>query len=80
MGRLKEACAALYVNEPDFNASFAYNERIWTTRWKWTLNNVPTLLHNRIAEYKIPDNIRGTASVDNKWLVDPIPPGMTRTP
>ena len=57
-GGRKEACAALCVNELDFNASLDHNERIWTARWKWILNNTPTLLHNEIAEYKIPGNIR----------------------
>ena len=59
LGGEKEACAALCVDEPDFDASFNHNKRIWTTRWKWTLNDAPTLLRNQIAEYKIPDNIRG---------------------
>ena len=78
LGGGKEACAALCVNEPDFNASFKYKKRIWTARWKWTLNNAPTLLHNQIAEYKIPDNIRGEykrelqVMIANSWLI-PLP-------
>ena len=59
LGGGKEACVVLCVNVSDFNASFDHNERIWTTRWKWTLNNAPTLLCNQVAEYKIPDNTRG---------------------
>ena len=80
----KEACVALCDDEPDFNASFDYNKWIWTTRWKETLNNAPTLLCSQIAEYKIPDNIRGeyegTASVDHEQLVNSIPQGKIRTP
>ena len=73
LGGGKEACAALWVDEADFDASF--NERIWTTRWKWTLNNAPTLLRNQIAEYKIPDNIKGEYErelqvwIMNGWLI-----------
>ena len=59
LGGGKEACAALCVNEPDFDASFDYNEKIWTARWKWTRKKASTLLCNQIAEYKTPDNIRG---------------------
>ena len=46
LGGGKEACVALCIDEPDFNASFNHNERIWTTRWKWTLNKAPTKLQN----------------------------------
>ena len=58
---------------------------LWTTRWKWTLSNAQSLLHSQIAEYKIPDNIRGEyerelTSVDHEQFVDPIPPGATRIP
>ena len=38
LGGGKEACAALCVDELDFNASLDHNERIWTAMWKWTLN------------------------------------------
>ena len=69
LGEGKEACLALCIDELDFDASFDHNERIWTTRWKWTLNNAPTLLCNLVAECKIPNNIRGTANVDYEWLI-----------
>ena len=65
----KEACAALGVNELDFDAFFNHNERIWT------LNNAPTLLHNQIEGYKIPDNIRGEYErelqvwIMNGWVI-----------
>ncbi len=75
LGERKETCAALCVDEPDFDASFDNNERIWTARWKWTLNNAPTLLLNQIAKYQIPDNIRGEYEKElqmwilNSWLI-----------
>ena len=75
LGWRKEACVVLCVDELDFNASLNYNERIWTARWKWTLKHAPTLLHNQIAEYKIPDNIRREYErelqvwITNSWLI-----------
>ena len=75
LGGGKEAFGALCDEEPYFDASFNHNERIWTTRWKWTLNNTPTLLSNQIAEYKIPENIRGEyerelqVCIINCWLI-----------
>ena len=71
----KEACVALCVDELDFEASFDDDERIWTARWKWTLNNAPTLLCNQVTEYKILDNIRGEYErelqiwIMNGWLI-----------
>lgn len=84
LGGGKQACAALCVKEPDFKAAFDHTKRMWTAKWKWTLKDVPTLLRNKVAEYKIPDNIRGEyekeiANVDHERVVDPIPPGTTRT-
>ena len=75
LGGGKEACVPLCVDEPDFDASFDHNGRIWTTRWKWTLKNAPTLLCNQIAAYKIPNNIMGENERDlqvwimNSWLI-----------
>ena len=48
----KEACAALCVDEPHFDASFDHKEKIWTARSKWTLNHAPTLLRNQIAKLR----------------------------
>ena len=71
----KEACTAPCVDELDFDASFDHNERIWIARWKWTLNNVPTLLHNQVVEYKISNIIRVEYErelqvwITNGWLI-----------
>ena len=65
----------LVEEKKHFDASFDYDERIWTARWKWTLNTAPTLLRNQIAEYKIPDNIKGEYKrelqvwIMNSWLI-----------
>ena len=45
----KEVCVAICISEPDFDASFDHNERIWTARWK--LDSEP---HTKLQNIRYP--------------------------
>lgn len=52
LGRKKESCAAISIEEPDFCATFDDKEKAARTiRWKWTMNKVSEPLQNAFPEY-----------------------------
>ena len=44
-------CAAITFDEPDFHAEYDEAKRIWTTSWKWSGDQPPVSLKNRLSEY-----------------------------
>ena len=75
LGIRKELFTALYIDESDFHASFDHNERVWTIRWKWAMNDSPVQLRNKVAEFKMLDEIRVEYEQElqmwimNGWLI-----------
>ena len=46
-------CAAIFINEPDFTATFNHQSRARTVAWKWSEGHAPEALDNRVAEYPV---------------------------
>ena len=49
LGRGREVCAAISIEEKDFHATFDNKERTLTARWKWAMNEAPDQLCSRIC-------------------------------
>ena len=47
------ACAAIRIEEPDFSAEFNEKTRAWTASWKWSGNQPPNSLLNKVPEYPV---------------------------
>ena len=68
-------CAALHINEPDFNVLFDSTKRVWTAKWKWAQTDSTVKLKNKIAEYKVPVDVREEYEkelelwITNGWLI-----------
>ena len=68
-------CAAIRISEPDFCAEYDARKRIWTASWKWSDNQPPAALKNRLAEYTIPIHLQEEYNrelqswIDNGWLL-----------
>ena len=43
--------AAIRIEEPDFSAEFNEQTRAWTASWKWSGNQPPNGLTNKVHEY-----------------------------
>lgn len=52
------ACAAIRIEEPDFSAEFDEQTRVWTALWKWSSNQPPSGLTNKVPEYPMSAQIR----------------------
>lgn len=63
------------LEQPDFHAEFDQRTRFWTVSWKWSDEQPPGKLYNRVPEYKIPPGVRGEYDkelqtwIKNGWLV-----------
>ena len=44
-------CAAISINKPDFNARYDKNRMIWVVSRKWSGDQSPATLKNRLTEY-----------------------------
>ena len=51
--QLRDGCAAISINEPDFTATFDHHSRTWTASWKWSEDHAPERLHNKVSEYPV---------------------------
>ena len=51
-------CAALRIDQPNFSVEFDLHQKAWTASWRWSGNQEPAKLWNRVAEYHVPDQIR----------------------
>ena len=52
-------CAAITLDEPDFRAEYDEAKRVWTASWKWSGDQPPVPLKNRLSEYPTPKRLRG---------------------
>ncbi|CAM1332165.1 Uncharacterised protein g10786 [Pycnogonum litorale] len=68
------AAAAMSIEEKDFDASYDHKRKKWTVAWKWSGNDQPDPLKNKIAEYAIPIHVKReydmeiTSWIENGWL------------
>ena len=68
-------CAAITIDGPNFHAEYDKGKRIWTASWKWSGNQPPVSLKNRLSEYPTPKRCQGEyerelqAQIQNGWLI-----------
>ena len=68
-------CAAITLDEPDFHTEYDEAKYVWTTSWKWSGNQPPISLKNRLSEYPTPKWLQGEyeqdlrAWIKNGWLI-----------
>ena len=48
-------CAAITLDEPDFHAEYDKAKHVWTASWKWSGDQSPVSLKNRLSEYPAPN-------------------------
>ena len=51
-------CAAIRIEEPDFSAEFNEKTKAWTASWKWSDNQPPNSLVNKVPEYPVSAQVR----------------------
>ena len=67
-------CAANTLNKPDFHAEYE-TKCVWTASWKWSSDQPPVSLKNRLSEYPAPKRLQGEyeqelqAWIQNGWLI-----------
>ena len=67
--------ATIELEQPDFRAEFNQRTKSWTVSWKWSGDQLPEKLYNRVTEYTIPVRARAEYDkelqnwIDNGWLV-----------
>ena len=68
-------CAAITLDEPDFHAEYDEAKHVWTTSWKWSGDQPPVSLKNRLSEYPALKRLQGEyerklqAWIQNGWLI-----------
>ena len=68
-------CAAITLDKPDFHAKYDAAKRVWTASWKWSGNQPPVSLKNRLSEYPTSKQLQGEyeqelqAWIQNGWLI-----------
>ena len=68
-------CAAITLDEPDFHAEYDEAKRVWTASWKWSGDQPPVSLKNRLSEYPAPKRLQGEYEwelqtwIQNGWLI-----------
>ena len=50
--------ATIELEQPDFRAEFDQHTKSWTVLWKWSGDQPPEKLYNRVSEYTIPARAR----------------------
>ena len=67
--------AIIELEQPDFRAEFDQRIKSWTVSWKWSSDQPPEKLYNRVPEYTISVGARAEYDkelqnwTDNGWLV-----------
>ena len=67
--------ATIKREQPDFRAEFDQCTKSWTVSWKWSGDQPPKKLYNRVLEYTIPARAPAEYDqelqnrIDNGWLV-----------
>ena len=44
-------CAAITLDEPDFHTEYDEAKCVWTASWKWSGDQLPVSLKNRLSEW-----------------------------
>ena len=63
------------LEQPDFRTEFNQRTKYWTVLWKWSGDQPPKKLYDRVPEYTIPARTRAEYEkelqnwIDNGWLV-----------
>ena len=69
------ACAAIRIEEPDFSTEFNEQTRAWTASWKWSGNQPPDVLMNKVPEYPMSAQVQQEYRhelemwLNNGWLL-----------
>ena len=72
--REKRICAAITLDKADFHAEYDRDTNAWTALWKWSVDQPPISLRNRLSEYPPPTWLREQyeeelqAWIDSGWL------------
>ena len=67
--------ATIELEQPDFREEFSQRTKSWTVSWKWSGDQPPEKLYNKVLEYTIPARARAEYDkelqnwIDNGWLV-----------
>ena len=67
--------ATIELEQLDFRTEFDQRTKSWTVSWKWSGDQPPEKLYNRIPEYTTPARARAEYDkelqnwIDNGWLV-----------
>ena len=67
--------ATIELEQPDFRTEFDQRTKSWTVSWKWSGDQPPEKLYNRVVEYTITARTRAEYNkelqnwIDNGWLV-----------
>ena len=51
--------AAINLDEPDFHTDYDEAKHVWTASWKWSSDQPPVSLKNRLSEYPTPKRLQG---------------------
>ena len=68
-------CATITLNEPDFHAEYDEAKYVWAASWKWSGDQPPGSLKNRLSEYPAPKRLQSEyerelpAWIQNGWLI-----------
>ena len=63
------------IEEPDFSAEFNEQTKVWTALWKWSGNQSPDGLTNKVPEYRMSTQVRQEYChelemwLNNRWLL-----------
>ena len=67
--------ATIELEQPDFRTEFDQHTKSWTVSWKWSGDQPPEKLYNRVLKYTISARTRAEYNkelqnwIDNGWLV-----------
>ena len=70
----KHVCAPITLDEPDFHAEYDRDTNAWTALWKWSGDQPPISLRNRLSKYPPPTWLKEQyeeelqAWIDSSWL------------
>ena len=73
------ACTVIRIEEPNISAEFNEKTRAWTASWKWSGNQPPNSLVNKVPEYPVSAQVRQEYCheletwLNNEWLLPYLP-------
>ena len=69
------ACTTIRIEEQDFSTKFNEQTKAWTVSWKWSGNQPPKRLMNKVPEYPMSSQVRQEYRheletwLNNEWLL-----------